>query len=283
MTSFSPTDAALEGFRIARENPRAVAAWWAVSFAGGVAMTAIMGGNGAGAAMNALAAANPSDPAAALGLMQDAAVKLLTAMAPLIVVQIFIQAGVLRLILKPQGRAAPLALGGDELRVLLAMLITMVAAFGVVFIGTVIIGVLAAIGGAALVPLLSFLLTIGAVLLVSVRLCLLAPFAIAEKRVNVLAAWRATRGHFMPILGALAIATILSLVISILGGGIIGAISTLLGLDPAPASVAAALSPGMIAVQVVQSLLQALSVVVMLAPPAIIWRGLAPSRPAEVF
>ena len=117
MQRFSPSDAALEGFRITRENPRAFAWWAAASFlvsVAGVFVTVLMPEN-VRHAMETLRAEETPD----LATFGNA----LLNVAPLFVFGLAFQsmmaAAIYRLIFRhSDARYGYLRLGGDELRLM---------------------------------------------------------------------------------------------------------------------------------------------------------------------
>ena len=136
MTGFSATDAALEGFRITRDRPRALLAWTLFCFAVSVAsvlITLLMPPE----ARDALESLQ-SDPSQTP--TPEALLKTLTILSPVLLfglaVQCVMAAAVYRIILRPaDGKFSYLRLGRDELRLMaLTMISPMAATVGIVLI-----------------------------------------------------------------------------------------------------------------------------------------------------
>jgi hypothetical protein len=140
-------------------------------------------------------------------------------------------AAVFRAVLFPQdSRFAFLRLGMDELRLLGAMAVLGLGggmAFGICFaVLALIAGLLSAIVGPAVgavvvVNLLGFVLMLvlfGTSIFCWVRLSLVAPMTILQRKVVIGPAWRATRGHFWRLFGAYLVICLLILLVYLVIG-----------------------------------------------------------------
>ena len=128
MTTLSPGDAAFEGFRLTRENPRVVVAWSIFHFvvsAIGAAVLIAFGGE----AMTQLAEQPDAAPGEVSNILRQMAPAYLI-LAPLgLATMSAIAAAVYRLQLRPQeGGFGHLRFGADEIRLVLLTLIYYVLA-----------------------------------------------------------------------------------------------------------------------------------------------------------
>src|SRR5215212_6777111 len=127
MAGFSATDAALEGFRVTRERPKALLAWTVFTFIVSVsgALITLNMPQEARAALESLSSEETPDPSALLQALADLAPLLIFGLA----VQRLMDAAVYRVVLRPEDqRFSYLRLGPDELRLMALRLIFMVLA-----------------------------------------------------------------------------------------------------------------------------------------------------------
>jgi hypothetical protein len=293
MAAFSPTDAALEGFRLAREKPRMVAVWAAVY----LVVTAIMAFlliSFAGDALMALRAAEQTgeaDPSVALAFFTKVAP---ISLLGLIVTTVFVAASY-RVILRPEdSRYAYLRFGGDELRLMLLSLIFVGLWMGVTFAAVMAIGILAAVvgmaagsGGAgviALIGVLAGLAVLPVFVWLWVRLSMAWPETFADRKLHVFHSWRLTKGNFWRLLGAYVLAIILALIVMLLGLIIYAAVAAILTggdlsavgqvFEPDMSSTAAYFTPAMLIYTFFAGLLGPLQYLIMFAPGAVAYRQL---------
>lgn len=220
---FSATDAAFAGFRLARRRPQVVLALAAVNLVlllvFGVAMVAM-----AGPDLARMQTLGPRpDPAEAMALLGRLAPFYGLSVVLVLVTYAVVYAAVCRAMLRPGGGwAGVLALGVDELRQGLVLLLVGLAVF-VIYIALAVAGVLIAVvlGLAApalraapgLLALAVGVVILGGVLAAAVRLSLASPLAFDQGRVDLKGAWRLTRGRFWPLLGAYVLAWFVMLVL----------------------------------------------------------------------
>lgn len=314
--AFHAMDAALEGFRIAREKPKAMLIWAAasllISLISSVGMVSLFGGT-----LNDfmdMSRTSSDDPAAVMAMMGQVGL-LYAFLLPLalLVFAIFTSA-VYRTVLRPSDSAfGYLRLGATELRMAVVLvvlfLLGLVVSFAAIFIVALIAGALGVAIGVAGDGGLGAGLAVGALILVAyaglifgslafwTKLSFAGPMTFAEGRIRIFGSWEATKGHFWPLLGCYVVAGILGIVVSMLGG-VIG-MAVMLGLGGAGggdmlalfetmqadySSIATFFTPAIIANLVISSLFSALTYAIFLAPPAVAYRDIRGARPdAEVF
>jgi hypothetical protein len=225
MDQFSATDAALAGFRAAREKPRAVAIWAGImailSF--GVAIFAISTFGSKLTALTEAMEGNP-DPQTTMAAMSGMWPLFVGSLLYVLVTNSVLLAAVNRLILRPQDSAAAyLRLGGDEVRQALVQVLLYLVLFFVYFVGVVIVALLGAIGatigGAGLGVLLGLVAgvaVLAGLVLLSVRLSFVSTLAFDTGRIDLKASWDMTKGRFWSLFGAYVIATVLAVVVYLL-------------------------------------------------------------------
>jgi hypothetical protein len=281
MSSFSPSDAALEGFRLTRERPGMILAWGGVYFLGIMLMAAVMA-VGLGPQFAAFfkdGAPDQEETKALADLLYKSWPAFLLVLAMVLMLIALLTGGVYRLVLRPQERGfAHLRLGADELRLaimhflLFAIAIAMLVAFDLL---------LAALGGVDhLSPGLAWLaglVLFAAMIWVGVRLSLATPMTFAERRVSLPDAWRLTRGRFWSLFGMIVLAGIFYVMVCMLIVIIGWAVVALAGGNEAVAVPLKLTPPALIAFMatvVIQLLLPILQVVTLYAPFAVAYREL---------
>jgi hypothetical protein len=292
MATFSPTDAALEGFRLTREKPRVLLAWSVANLFISVIMAlSLIAMFGPMLAELEAVNANSDDPSQALAVFEKLApLYALVLPAGLIVIAVW-SAAVYRAVLRPaDNRFWYLRLGADELRLALLMLIYVVLAIGFTFVLTLVAGLLSAgalaIGGpvGALISAIIGLVGIGVFIWVAVRLSLSGPATFAERHIRVFESWILTRGVFWRLLGAYVLSLALVIVVMLLALVIYAAIAAvMLGGDlsqigkvfqPDTSSLTSYFTPAMLIYLVFGAFLGALQNAVIYAPPAVAFREL---------
>jgi hypothetical protein len=311
---FKVTEAAFEGFRLVRREPRTIAIWAVFSLVASVALMAAMIASGFGRFMGGAAKGAPMTSEALTGFLVGEAI----AIGGAILIASIMGAAVYRAILRPaEAPLTRLRLGGDELRLVLLSLIMAVVFTGlliamvipVVLVGTA-IGVAGAMGGhggaepnagamagIVLVVLLGYLLVIAGLVFFAVRLSLAGVMTFAERRLRVFESWRLTKGRFWRLLGCYGLAVVLMLPIYMVmmtlyfaitfafSGGDVGRAMSQIA-QPEMTSLAAYFSPARIVYFVLAGAMGGVLNAVMYAPAAAIYREIADTRPenqAEVF
>jgi hypothetical protein len=224
MPSFSPTDAAFEGFRFTRERPGAVAAWAGVTlgfnFISGF-LGALIGGS-ALVDFQALAQEQPFDLGALL--------RLAPRLVPALVVTVFINL-VGSAVVYPSAvrsfmgldKEVSFRLGEDERRILLLLLGYGLIYFVVSAVTGMGFGVLENIFGAFSADVSKFVAFVGGLAVivlpsvVIVRLSLAPVIAVDRKRISLKESWVSTKGHFWPLAGSLALSVGLYIVVVFVG------------------------------------------------------------------
>lgn len=310
---FKVTEAAFEGFRLVRREPRTIAIWAVFSLVASVALVAAMIASGFGRFMGGAAKGATMTPEALTGFL----VGELIAIGGAILIASIMGAAVYRAILRPaEAPLTRLRLGGDELRLVLLSVI-----MGVVFTGLTValvipVGLLGvaigaganlgqagaepnagAMAGIVLVVLLGYLLVIAGLVFFAVRLSLAGVMTFAERRLRVFESWRLTKGRFWRLLGCYGLTVVLMLPIYMVmmtlyfaitfafsGGDVGRAMSEI--AQPEMTSLAAYLSPARIVYLVLAGAMGGVLNAVMYAPAAAVYRQIADTRPenqAEVF
>ncbi|HWU15565.1 MAG TPA: hypothetical protein VN157_16325 [Caulobacter sp.] len=307
---FKVTEAAFEGFRLIRREPRTIAIWAVFSVVAGAALTAAMIASGFGRFMGT-SAQGTMTPEALAGFAIGEAV----AIGGAILIASIMGAGVYRAILRPaESPLTRLRLGGDELRLVLLSLI-----MGLVFTGLMIAMVIplailgAAIGGLAgqgggephtgamvgivLVVLLGYLLVFAGLVFFAVRFSLAGVMTFAERRLRVFDSWRLTKGRFWRLLGCYGLAVVLMLPIYMVmmtlyfgvtfafSGGDVGRAMGEIA-QPDMTSIAAYFNPARVIYLLLAGAMGGVLNAVTYAPAAAVYREIADTRPenqAEVF
>ncbi|MDB5427855.1 MAG: hypothetical protein JWP28_3304 [Phenylobacterium sp.] len=299
MSGFSASEAALEGFRITRENPRAFGAWVGVSFAISVlgAVVTVLMPPEVRHGLETLRADETPD----MAKLVDA----LIAVAPILILGLAIQcimaAAVYRLIFRHEDtRFGYLRLGADELRLMaltLIYILLFMALLVAVTLGAAIVAALAAFAGqgaAIFMGGVAELFSLGLVIFVLVRLSLAPVATFAERRLAIFESWRLTRGHFWRLFGAYALALACIVVVGFLAlvvfTGVAGVILLMTGgqlsdlssiFKPDETSIRTYFNPGLIAYMITGSVFSALYYAVIAAPGAVAYAQLHGHPPEQ--
>ena len=307
MREFSISEAALVGFRLTRERPRAIAAWALLSLVFNFATLFVLvgvGGEAIGALQRTSEEAAAQDANAVVALLGQAAPAYGLVLLMGLAFSAVMSAAAARAVLRPQDEALGyLRFGADEVRVLLALLIIGVmlvfAYIGASMVAALALGVVLGASGAGASPataasavfvLVPFVLL--ALLWLWTRLSLAVPMTLAQGRVNVFGSWALTKGRsgkmFLTYLTAFA----LYMLVAILGVAIfLGLGAALSGssgpmdavMQPDMSSIGAYFNPLTVTYTVVMSVIGALGSAIVLCPPAVVYAALAGEDVHEVF
>lgn len=305
MSEFSPTDAALEGFRLAREHPSAMGIWGVISLllslgtyllfisAAGPELAAVMELATKAQTTPGAAPADPEEMLAAFNTLGPAMLPVYPALLGIsLAVNAVLSGANMRMVLRPGDRSPGyLRIGGDELRILVVMIVKLIIFAGITLVGSLLLGVLAALLGVAgvLLAVLLFFALIGAVVLIAVRLSLATPQTFAERRIMLFQSWGLTAGRFWPILGCYLLTLVLIIVVAIVGSLATGAITLIVGMVAgAPpkvdfSSVQTFFTPLQVFNLVIGSVIGALTLAIKGSPAAVIYQRLTGGGNEAVF
>ena len=283
---FSPSEAALEGFRLTRERPGTVFAWAGVYFAGMLLITILMMVS-LGPQFIALVkkglTADDADAVAEMLLRSGPGFVLVLLLAVFLIS--LLTSGIYRLVLRPQERGfAHLRFGRDELRLTAVNLVLFAFGMACLFLGFV-----AVAAGERISPTLG--VVAGAIAFaitawVGVRLSLATPMTFATHRFSIREAWALTHGRFWPLFGMIVLAVIFYVMVWLLISIIALALVAVLGGEQGAQSgqfSAPAIAAG-VATLIIQFVLQVLQLVMIYSPFAVAYQQLhgdAPVRPLK--
>jgi hypothetical protein len=307
MASFSPTEAAFEGFRLTREHPRAVVAWAIAYFAFtlGVAILTIAWTGKDFATLQALGQSANPDTTELLRVFRKLAPYFLVVLPLQVVFFAVLNCAIYRAVLRPEERGMGyFHLGPDEFRMvalaIIMFLLWLVAIFMVVFVGGLAAGTLGVFGGevGAFVGGLVGAAAVSAAIWVLVRLSLAAPMTFDQRRLVVFGSWSFTRGAFWPLAGAYVLAFLLGVVIlvlmAVISSALVGVAVMATGgslaslgqsFDSDVSSVRAFLTLPTLLSQALSAGMITIYYVIVLSPSAIAYQGLAGHTPttAQTF
>ncbi|MGH6955802.1 MAG: hypothetical protein ACREEW_03970 [Caulobacteraceae bacterium] len=285
---FSAADAALTGFRICREHPKAVAIWVALQVVVSLAVKAYIAAVAA-PVLNELYALRTH--AAAPAELQRLGYEGLTDYLPLAIVFLVLYAvqwaAMCRAVQRPaESRFGYLRLASDELKqfgllvVLTAMLVALeIVVLAVASMAANLAGARRETGALAIaIPL-----TLCALVFFGVRFSLASPLTFATGRIDLAGSWRLTQGRFWRLAWAYAMALALAVVVAILSRAIalvgLELVSMALGAHPAAhqsptVSLAEAFAAPSLIYTVIAAAGGALTWPVVTSPPAAICRAL---------
>jgi hypothetical protein len=261
LIAFSPSDAALAGFRVIRERWRDVAGWSLFNVIALVAMVVVTVIIAFGVA------AASSGGAVELSGQLGGLVALLGAA----LTEAVLTAGLFRLMLRPDEPGfLHLRLGADELRLLGVWAVMLIGAF--LLMGLTAALVLAGRGLGPLGAVLAWLVIAGLGVWLALRFSLATVATFAERRFAFASSWRVTRGHVWSLLG---MAVLSACIVALLAFLFTLALSVVLGLTVGFGSVIDALfdpealksHPGLYLVELAAELaLTPVAAVLLLAP-----------------
>lgn len=206
MSNFSASDAAFEGFRLARHHPRAVLIWAGASFLTTIAVGLLTALLFSGSLARAGGDVDPANATLTLELVRDALISLLLGLA---VISIYLN-GVYRAVLRSddfhEDRWGYLRVGREELRTAGAVVVYGVLYVALTFIVSLGAGIVAVIGALVGVPQTLIYVVVGAAvvavfLVCWVRLTFVLPMTFDKGRLSFRDSWRLSKGWFWPLLG----------------------------------------------------------------------------------
>ena len=288
MKTFSPSEAALTGFRLTRERPGTILVWGGVYFLGVAAMALVLA-LGLGPKFRTFLRSgglDSGDVDAIADLLIRSWPAFLIALLIAFLILAVITAGIYRLVLRPEEPGlAHLRLGADEFR--LAILNTVLFAMGFVFVAlieTVLQALLVSQTQNSALTALGLFLGACLMIWIGVRLSLATPMTFGQRKIALGEAWRLSRGHFWSLLGTVVLALIFYLMIWILISIVGYAIVALAGGDAAPSNPLRMSPVQIVALAVtliIQLLLPILQIVPLYAPLAVAYQALSGEEAVE--
>ena len=294
MSRFSASDAAFSGFRLVRENLKAIAVWAAVMTVLSI-VSNVLAIQYFGPKLEALTSyisdTNNPDPEEAMRRVADLAPLVLWSLPYSLVVNGVIFAALNRLVLRPQDRRfAYLRLGKDELRQAAVWVVTSLILMGVLFAGALLTGFLGAMGGptGGFLGLLSLLGSLCAVVYGAVRLSFAPAVTFETGKLTILKSLPETKGLFWPLLGAYLLATVMSIIVVLLIWTIVSAIGLIASGDLSAtgqmlrtdtSSLQAYFTPAGIVQALFSGLISILTTLIVFGPAPTIYRELKGGSP----
>lgn len=284
MTKFSPSDAAMEGFRLTKEHPGVMLAWSAVYF-GGILLIALVMMATLGPQFITLARKGQltgADLEAVASLLAQSWPAFLLVLLMTALLMSIVTAGVMRLVLRPTEHGfAHLKVGRTELQLTAANLLC-IGLYAV----SVVVGLVFTAGASqfgSFGAILAVLLVVAFGGWIGVRLSLLLPTVFETGKISLRGAWEKTRGHFWSLFGMIVLAVIFYVIVWILFSIISFAVVELSGGEAAMQDIGR-LTPvtaiAAVLTLVLQLLLQVLQIVMIYAPFAVAYRELGHAEPA---
>lgn len=306
--AFSASDAAFEGFRLARRQPLTavgLSIWQTVV---GVFVTWMLISGGFQALMAGAPAGGSTDPQAAMAFFQKIVALEATFIPVIILANIVATGAVYRGVLRPNdgGWVLGLKIGADEVRLFLVslakglLLMAAMLAGGialVLVVGVVAVALKNSTAGATLsvlIGVLGYIALICLMIFLSVRLSLAGPATVADQRFRLLSTWGDTKGRFWPLLGCYLLAFVLYvlaavIVYAVCAVGVFvfsGFRFDVVGqqlFSPDMSSVAAYFTPMRIVVTLLSGVAAGVLQMVLLAPVAEAWRQIKGIGAADTF
>lgn len=280
--SFSATEAAFEGFRLARHRPLAVLAW-ALMYLVVIGLAFAVAGTGIASLMAGMQELQGNTDPQPQDLQPLArAYASLAWLAPVsLVLSAVLSAAVARAVLRPSESAfGYLRLGMDELRVLAVSLVLGILGGLFSALLAVSVGIAAALVGASgqealwLLVVLAGLFAVFLIVWLLVRFSLAIPITIAERRMAIFDSFGVTRGRALPLAGMAVIAAIMSMIVSALGLIVAfpvtlatGGLQALAAMEGQPTmELLRTAAPAIIAWTVVNAIMSALQLAILYAP-----------------
>lgn len=282
--SFSPTQTALEGFRLTRREPKALIAWALVYFVS-IAISLALSHRILAVLMQQLTALSSGaamDEAAMMQLFPLYGQILAINLPITLVATALVHTAIIRAVTDPQqSQYGYLRLGGDEVRMLVTKVLEVLIQGAAMFVG---MGVIAMVS--ALAAMVHIALSVLAVLLViplvaglvwlTLKLVLAAPATYAEKKIGIARSFQLTKGRLGPLLGTGLLALLLSLLVSFLGSLVFTPLSLMTGgIENLLVATSGPALAGLFVWCVVNAVLTSAQVSIVYAPFASVYRDIA--------
>jgi hypothetical protein len=278
MTTFSPSDAALEGFRLTRERPLTIAAWALINALGVSLIGALMLLALGGPLIDLIKKGRFEniDPTTLAAVMADSWPAFLGIVLVVFLFSAILVAGVYRLVLRPNERGlAHLRVGRIEFKLALANLMLFPA--GVIWFGFVnVVGAGVAATSGVFMGVVAGLIALTPMVYVGVRLLLLTPRIFDTGRISLREAWDLSRGKFWQLLAMFILSAIFYVMVWALIFIIHGALLLAGGGPEAVYSVSggAMAIPVIILVFALEAILPVLQLILLTGPLAIAYQKL---------
>ncbi|MFN4287329.1 MAG: hypothetical protein ACK4E3_02380 [Brevundimonas sp.] len=224
--TFSPTDAAFEGFRVTRRAPVAVLIWIGLYVAFSLGTLFLLGGNLSEFMANAQSLEGNTEPS-----MEEMSAFfgnffgfLLLAMPLGILMQSILYCAMTRAVVRPEQRGfGYLQVGRDEMNVVIALIALVVLFFiGMIVMSVLLgltgvgLGLVAGEQGGAVVALLLMLALVVLGVYVALRFAFVVPMTVDHRAIRIFESWKATRGQVLKLFLTALIAIVMSIVVWIL-------------------------------------------------------------------
>jgi hypothetical protein len=229
--AFSPSDAAMEGFRLMRRYPGTIVAWSGIYFLGiaiiGFLMLLTLGPKFMDLARKGQFMLN--DPQMLGDALAGSWPAFFLVLLLTVLLSSIMTGGVFRLVMRPEEKGlVHLRVGPDEFRLVGANLLLI--GIGVLFLVAGFLVAAVAYAGGPLVATLSGFVVLCAGLYVGVRLSLVTPMTFDLRKLALREGWELTRGRFWPLFGMIVLAvvfyvmtwmlvTVVAIVVGELSGG----------------------------------------------------------------
>ncbi len=306
--AFSASEAAFEGFRVIRREPKTAVVWAAFLLVATVGtMLLLFPFLRTMAASFGLTPGTTRTAAAGLALMGEVGRLYLVIIPIYLIITSVFTAAVYRAVLRPEDKGfGRLELGGDELR-LAGLFILMGLLFFALSIVITLVGSMLAVGvsmalksssaTAVIAVGVVYLLVLLCFLWFSVRLSFAAPMTFIERRIRLFGSWKQTKGRFWPLFGCYLLAFVFVLLIGLVDLAVIGVFAVGINggsltnaatsmIHPDYSSYASLFTPLYIVRLLVGAVFGLFMWTVMVAAPAAAYREIAAPRPqdkAETF
>ena len=298
---FSATEAAFEGFRLVRRDPKVLLFWGLLYLLVTVGQLVMMYlhreqiavGVAAIEALSTRPMNTPEDMTAWLEAYNQTTAYGIWLLPLSLIIGAVMSAGIARAVLFPEekSRFGYLRLGADEVRVLIVSIcigllagIIMAAAFFVLAV---------LIAGAALMPPLwlavfvAFLGVIALFVWLAVKWSLAIPITMTRKKLAIFDSFAATKGRFWPLLGMAIVAGVMGILIWLLSMIVVMPLSLLSGAGAMGGATSemmrqlAAANPLLLLTAVANAIVYALMVGIVYAPFSAAWRDIKALTPSD--